>query len=169
MRGRCLLGGGTGVGGELLLMDWPVPFSKFFWVLWLWAFSAAELHHSWVNCSVGWFSDLLTISKRYYINGHHKQYIQVDIICNCMFHFGLPGTCFYKSHYNTPSDPASERCISRTFIKTCSWKSEMKHVVKYNAYLEILFMVSIYEINIKQIKESRKSKHLAFISNLYYN
>ena len=37
-----------------------------------------------------------------YINGHHKQYIQADIIFNYMFHFGLPGTCLYLSPQNTP-------------------------------------------------------------------
>ena len=31
------------------------------------------------------------------INRHHKQYMQVDIIFNYMFHFGLPGTCLYLS------------------------------------------------------------------------
>ena len=32
-----------------------------------------------------------------YIHGHHKQYIQVDIIFNYMFLFGFPGTCLEKS------------------------------------------------------------------------
>ena len=40
-----------------------------------------------------YFQVLLDKSIFCYINGHHKQYIQVDIIFNYMFHFGLPGTC----------------------------------------------------------------------------
>jgi len=38
-------------------------------------------------------------------------------------------------------------CIFRTYLKTCSWKSSMKHVViKYCVYLDILLMVPIYVI-----------------------
>ena len=34
-----------------------------------------------------------------YINGHHKQYINhVNIILNCMLHFGLPGKCLCNNH-----------------------------------------------------------------------
>ena len=37
-----------------------------------------------------------------YINGPHKQYIQVDLIVNYLSHFGLPGQCLYLSLRNTP-------------------------------------------------------------------
>jgi len=35
-----------------------------------------------------------------------------------------------------------ERCAWRTYIKTYSWKSKMKHVVEYD--FDILLTVSIY-------------------------
>ena len=40
----------------------------------------------------------------------------------------------------------ADRCIFRTCIKTCSWKSNMTHVVKYEVYVDILLMVSNYLI-----------------------
>ena len=42
-----------------------------------------------------YFRVVLAKSICCYINGHHKQYIQIDIIFNYMFHFGLPGKCLY--------------------------------------------------------------------------
>ena len=35
-------------------------------------------------------------------------------------------------------------CVLRTEIETCSWKSKMKHVGKYDVHLGILLGVSIY-------------------------
>ena len=72
----------------------------------------------------------------------HKQYIQVDILYNYMFHFGLPGKCL---HLSPQTHTFLDTCF-RTFIKTFSWKSKMKHVVKYDLYLHILLMRSIYVI-----------------------
>ena len=72
-----------------------------------------------------------------YINGTHKQYIEVDIIFNYIFYFGLPGACLYLSPQNTPfwrQQSRREMCISRICLKTCSWNSKMKNVVKYDVY-----------------------------------
>ena len=94
----------------------------------------------------------------HYINGHHKQYIQVDIIFNYMFHFRLPGKCLYLSPQNTPfwrrAEPAPKRFISRTFLKTFSWKSKMKNVVKYCVYQDILLRVSICGTKCRFFKEN---------------
>ena len=51
-----------------------------------------------------------------------------------------------KQTFLAPAEPAPERCIFLICVKTFSWKSKMKHVVKYDVYLDILLMVSIYEI-----------------------
>ena len=62
------------------------------------------------------------------IQGRHKQYIQVDIGFNNMFHFGLWEHIFIEVRRVTflpASPPAPERCISITCIKTCSWQSNM--------------------------------------------
>ena len=39
---------------------------------------------------------------------------------------------------------APKMCIFRTCLKTFSWKSKMKNVVKYCVYLDILLTGSIY-------------------------
>ena len=40
----------------------------------------------------------------------------------------------------------AKRCVLRTSVKTFSWKSKMKPVVKYGVYLDILLMGSTYVI-----------------------
>ena len=49
-----------------------------------------------------------------YIHGPHKQYIQVDIIFNYMFHFGLQEHVFRQVRKIHLPEPAPERCVSRT-------------------------------------------------------
>ena len=54
---------------------------------------------------------------------------------------------FFKSRKDTflaPASPAPKRCVLRTFLKTFSWKSEMKPVVKYGVNWYILLRVPIY-------------------------
>jgi len=94
----------------------------------------------------GHFVDLLKqINMLLHKWGHDKQHIQVDIIY--MFHFGLPWTCFYSSPQHTPfwrRGAGARKVYFRTLLKTFPWKSKMKHVVKHDVNLDILFMVSIY-------------------------
>ena len=81
---------------------------------------------------------------QYDINGHHKQHLQVDIIFNYVFHFGLPETCIYASPEITPFWHRPRALI--ICVKTCSWKPKMNHVVKYGVYMDILLMVATYVI-----------------------
>ena len=73
-----------------------------------------------------------------HISGQRKQCIQVDIIFNCMFHFGLPGTCLY----NSPENNMFWRVCFNYFYKDMCLGAP--NVVKYDVYVEILLMVSIY-------------------------
>ena len=75
------------------------------------------------------------------MHGHHMQCTQVGIIFNYMFYHA-----FIQVITILPSgteEPASEMCIFQAVINTCSWKSKIKHVGKYDVYLDIL-QVSIY-------------------------
>jgi len=67
------------------------------------------------------------------ISGQTKQYIIVDTIFTYWLHFGLPGTCLYSSPQNT--HVWRRLCIFWTVLKTCSWKSKMKLVVKYHLFI----------------------------------
>ena len=78
------------------------------------------------------------------INGHPKQYILVGTIFNYRFHFGLLGTCIYLSPQHTHVWRRENMRIVWTFLKTFSWKSKMKPVVKYGVHLDILLRVPIY-------------------------
>ena len=75
-----------------------------------------------------------------YINGPHKQYIQVDEL---HFPFWASGTCLYVSPQTTLFR-RQKRCILRTFLKTYSWTSNMSNVVKYDVYLDTLLTMPIY-------------------------
>ena len=45
-----------------------------------------------------------------------------------------------------PAEPGPQRCVFRTYLKTSSWKSKIKHAVKYCVYWDILLMGGIYVI-----------------------
>jgi len=101
------------------------------------------------------------------INGSHKQYMQVDIVFNYSVHVscGLPGKCLYLSPqthtFLVPAKPAPERCIFLICLKTCSWKSNMEHVVKYDVYLDVLLVGSVYVTKSVFFKEHPESRHPA--------
>jgi hypothetical protein len=44
---------------------------------------------------------------------------------------------------NTHLSGAGSKLWLRTFLKTCSWKSKIQHVVKQNVYLDALLTVQI--------------------------
>ena len=74
-------------------------------------------------------------------------YIQVDIIFNYMFHPGLPGTCLYRSPGNTlfcPGSASTRNVCLNYFYKDMFLEVQMKHEVKYDVYLDVLLVVSIY-------------------------
>ena len=55
-----------------------------------------------------------------------------------------------------PALPALERCVLETYIKTLAWKSKIKNVVKYDAYLDILLVGSIYVTTYRFVKEKKQ-------------
>ena len=55
-----------------------------------------------------------------YINGHHKQYIQVDIIFNYMFHFDFQANVFRKVrkiHLSGASSAGARKMCFEDFSK----------------------------------------------------
>ena len=64
----------------------------------------------------------------------HKQYIQVDIIFNYIFHFGLQENACRKvrnTHLCSGTAGARKVCFE-DLNNDISWKSKMKHIVKYD-------------------------------------
>ena len=59
-----------------------------------------------------------------------------------------------KHTFWAPAEPAPKRCIFRICLKTFSWKSKMKNVVKYCVYQDILLRVSIYVTTCQFFKEN---------------
>ena len=53
-------------------------------------------------------------------------------------------------------DGARKVCFD-DFIKTCSWKSKMTHVVKYDVYVDLLLTVSNYVIEYRFSRKKTKS------------
>ena len=63
-------------------------------------------------------------------------------IFNYVFHFGVQEHGFITSLENTPFwHQQRDICVFISFIETCSWKSNMKHIVKYDFCLNILLMI----------------------------
>ena len=81
------------------------------------------------------------------MNGLHKLYVQVDIVCNYILRFGPPGTWLYKSYQHAPPS-VPEICVvcavSYSLLKACSWQSKTKRVFKYYVYFDLLLMVRMY-------------------------
>jgi len=142
--------------------------------LWLWIVIANSdyiyiyiyIHRN--NCFGGFSDCLLNIDMlQYYIKGHHKQLIQIYIIFNYMHVcVGLPQPCVYNrpQKYNFPATapPVLERLLLIIVMETCSWNSKMKHAVKYDVYLDTLFMVSIYVIKYWLLRSGHQTKHIIF-------
>ena len=134
---------GYPIGGNDVHEDWEIG---------MWPSDVSEdyqsqqlyFHLRWGDGRVC-FGVVLAKSICSYINGHRKQYIEVDIVFNCVIHCGLPGRCLHLSPQNAPFSGGArkERCIFRTVLKTCSWKPKNDTVVKYNVYLGILLVGSV--------------------------
>ena len=59
----------------------------------------------------------------------HKQYIQVDIILNYIFHFGLPEKCLYVSPRNVHFPNCSKEMFLEVRNETCSPRARPKGVL----------------------------------------
>ena len=72
----------------------------------------------------------------YYRNGQHKPDIQVDIVFNYIFRVGLQEHVYIQVR--------EIRLVQQSFKHTTDicQKTNMKHVVQYDAHLAIVFMVS---------------------------
>ena len=82
----------------------------------------------------------------YYINGPHKQYIQVDIRFNYMFRFGLPGKCLS----NIPVRKCVFREIPYIYIYIyIEREREREHVLSFHNLLYIFCAATL----------KRKAKH----------
>ena len=73
----------------------------------------------------------------YYVNGHHKQYIQVQAvdIFNYMFHFGLLGSCLYTTHIKmslSGADRAGARKVHfANFYEDMFWSPNVMSTLIY--------------------------------------
>ena len=82
-----------------------------------------------------------------YIKDPHKQYIQVDKYLTTFFILDFQDNVFTKVRgmsLQKSAEPVPKGCLLRTWVKTCSWKSKLKRVVKCCVYLDILLMGSFY-------------------------
>ena len=68
-----------------------------------------------------------------YTNGHHKQYPSGQHTLTTFFILDFQEHVSIKVRKVNLAELAPERCICMTCIKTCSWQSEMKNVVKCEA------------------------------------
>ena len=77
-----------------------------------------------------------------------------------------------KHIFLAPAKSTPERYIFQTFPKTCSWKSRMKNIVKYDVYLDILLVGCIYVTKYRFCKESPKSilqpRHPGFGTGMHH-
>ena len=79
-------------------------------------------------CEIPGYSGFPLNKHKYDINGHHKQYIQLDNVFNYVFHFGLPG----------PGPPGLGSRVQVLFTRVYAFEI-FKH-----AYKQIPFVVLEY-------------------------
>ena len=81
------------------------------------------------------------------MHGQHKQSIQVYIIFNySTCSFWTSGQCLYESCQNTPFWRRPHPVCFSNLYKTHFPEVQMNNVVKYDVYLNILIVVSLYVI-----------------------
>ena len=84
----------------------------------------------------------------------------MDIGSICIFDFGLPGICLYRSDKNdrdvVPACWHNIPVTFRTSIKTYSWKSEIENANPSDVHPNVSVMGSIYVIKYRILVENPK-------------